>query len=91
MTFEEDSGELTGKKAVPRHTSGKPVQIRYGIHRMESRVAGKTVGEIRKLLGQPLNLDPGATALVNHRQVTDREILRGGELLEFVRPAGVKG
>lgn len=71
--------------------STQPVLIRYGIHRLEARVEGKTVGEIRKLLQQPLNLDPRVIALVNHRQATEQTLLRAGDQLEFVRLAGVKG
>jgi hypothetical protein len=65
------------------------VLIRYGIHRLEARVAGKSIAEIRKL--QPLNLDPRVMALVNHRQVSACTILQAGDQLELVRLAGVKG
>ncbi len=87
LTQKED----TGQKPAVTTRSTQPVQIRYGIHRLEARVSGKTVGEIRKLLQQPLNLDPRVIVLVNHHQVTDQTVLRAGDQLEFVRLAGVKG
>lgn len=85
------SGEITQAGSGTTGKSAQPVKIRYGIHRLEARVAGKTVGEIRKLLQQPLNLDPRVVALVNYRQVTDQTQLQAGDQLEFVRLAGVKG
>jgi len=91
MAGSGDSRQETRSRTAEEGKSTQPVQIRYGIHRLEARVAGKTVGEIRKLLQQPLNLDPRVIALLNHRQVTDQTVLRAGDQLEFVRLAGVKG
>lgn len=71
--------------------SSQPVHIRYGIHKLDARVGGKTVGEVRKLLQQPLNLDPNSLALVNHRRVSEQSVLHAGDQLEFVRLAGTKG
>lgn len=82
---------IQGQRSAGLQEGSQPVKIRYGIHRLEARVAGKTVGEIRTLLQQPLNLDPRVIALINHRQVTDQAQLRAGDQLEFVRLAGVKG
>lgn len=87
----------SGSKGMSRSKSAEagkgtqPVQIRYGIHRLEARVAGKSVGDLKLLLKQPLNLDPRAIALINNRQVGDQTVLRAGDQLEFVRLAGVKG
>lgn len=91
MTGLSGSSQITRNKTAAESQSSQPVQIRYGIHRLEARVGGKTVGEIRNLLQQPLNLDPRVIALVNHRQVTDQTLLKAGDQLEFVRLAGVKG
>jgi hypothetical protein len=91
MPGSSGSSQISRGKTGVSGQSVQPVQIRYGIHRLEARVGGKTVGEIRKLLQQPLNLDPRVIALVNHRQATDQTLLRAGDQLEFVRLAGVKG
>lgn len=85
---------MTSKGRTPQAGSGKSKQsvvIRYGIHKVEARVSGKTVGELRRTLSQPFNLDPNALALVNYRQVSDQKVLQAGDQLEFVRIAGAKG
>lgn len=91
MPTSSHSEEVLQSRVAEAARSTQPVQIRYGIHRLEARVAGKSIGEIRGLLQQPLNLDPRAVALVNYRRVSDQVILRAGDQLEFVRLAGVKG
>jgi hypothetical protein len=91
MQGSSKSGEITSSKRLSAGKSTQPVQIRYGIHRLEAHVAGKSVAEIRKLLQQPLNLDPQAMALINHRQASPQSLLQAGDQLEFVRLAGVKG
>lgn len=57
---------------------------------------GKTVGELRCLLREDLEIPDGAPANVTRtcgdvEAVDDTEILKDGELLEFVRESGRKG
>jgi hypothetical protein len=91
MPNSTESKEASQTRTSTAAKSTQPVLIRYGIHRLEAKVGGKTVAQIRKLLQQPLNLDPRVIALVNHRQAIDNTILQAGDQLEFVRLAGVKG
>ncbi|MCL4503390.1 MAG: MoaD/ThiS family protein [Deltaproteobacteria bacterium] len=67
------------------------VKISYGVHSLEAAIAGKTVGEVRQALREPLNIDPRALALVNGRDVAASHIIKEGDQLEFVRLAGEKG
>lgn len=57
---------------------------------------GKTVEELRKFLARDLQIVPGMLATVSRfgapaEPVQEDYRLKGGDLLEFVRPAGTKG
>lgn len=82
--------DLTRLKQPARPRTGL-VKISYGVHSLEVAIAGKTVGEVRQALKEPLNIDPRALALVNGRDVAASHILKEDDQLEFVRLAGEKG
>jgi hypothetical protein len=82
--------DLTRQKPLGQAPSGQ-VKISYGVHNLEATIAGKSVGEVRQALKEPLNIDPRALALVNGRDVAASYTLREGDQLEFVRLAGEKG
>jgi addiction module HigA family antidote len=58
---------------------------------MTAELAGRTVGEARKVLQQPLNIDPKATVYVNGEVADSERVLRDGDKLEFIKASGVKG
>jgi hypothetical protein len=82
--------DLTRLSQPARAPSGM-VQVSYGVHHLEVAIAGKSVGEVRQALREPLNIDPRALALVNGRDVAASYVLNKGDQLEFVRLAGEKG
>ncbi len=82
--------DLTRLQKPPQARAGL-VKIAYGVHNLEAAIAGKSVGEVRQSLREPLNIDPRALALVNGRDVPASYILKQGDQLEFVRLAGEKG
>jgi hypothetical protein len=82
--------DLSRLKQPGRAKAGQ-VQISYGVHSLEAAVAGKSVGEVRQALKDPLNIDPRALALVNGRDVATSYVLKAGDQLEFVRLSGEKG
>lgn len=82
--------DLTRLKQPSRASTGL-VKISYGVHNLEVAIAGKSVGEVRQALKEPLNIDPRALALVNSREAKASHILKADEQLEFVRLAGEKG
>ncbi|MFQ6116174.1 MAG: hypothetical protein ACE5NG_19095 [bacterium] len=55
------------------------------------QLAGQTVGNAREFLGTILNVEPGATALVNGIEAQDNQVLQKNDRLEFVKKAGEKG
>ncbi len=82
--------DLTRQKPPGKASTGL-VKISYGVHSLEAAIAGKSVGEVRQALKEPLNIDPRALALVNGRDVAASYVLKAGDQLEFVRLAGEKG
>ena len=77
--------------APPQGEEVGTVRVVYGIHALSVGVAGKTVGEVRVVLGQGMNISPRAIALVDGQEVSESQILLPGQHLEFVRQAGEKG
>lgn len=67
------------------------VRVIYGVHSLEANIAGRSVGEIRTVLKQALNIGPQAVAVVDGREILESYILQAGQILEFVRLAGEKG
>jgi hypothetical protein len=82
--------DLTRVRQPVRPRTGL-IKISYGIHHLEVAVAGKSVGEVRQALKEPLNIDPRALALVNGQEVAGSHLLKESDQLEFVRLAGEKG
>ena len=54
-------------------------------------VQGKTVREVGEFLREVLNVDRLSTGLVNGKEVDAGYILKSGDRLEFLKPAGRKG
>jgi len=84
-------GAPGGRIAAPPAEVVGTVRVVYGIHALSVGVAGKTVGDVRVVLGQAMNISPRAIALVDGQEVNEGQILLPGQHLEFVRQAGEKG
>jgi hypothetical protein len=54
-------------------------------------VAGRTVGQVGEFLREVLNVDKLSTGLVNGKDVSPDYVLKSGDSLEFLKPAGRKG
>lgn len=67
------------------------VDVQYGIFMHSLPLAGFKVGEVRTRFAEMLNLDPEAKSVIDGNVVDDETVLVGGQLLCFIRPAGVMG
>ncbi len=56
-----------------------------------SNLAGKTVGDVRTMVEQLMNVGPRAIPIVNGGVVDSRHVLNDGDVLEFAIPGGTKG
>jgi hypothetical protein len=84
------------ESAAPLKARGAPegsgaVRVICGVHALDTRVAGRTVGDVRAALSQALNISPEAIAVVDGVEAGADHVLRAGEQVEFVRLAGEKG
>lgn len=69
----------------------KKVRVVHGANQDYFDIEGKTVGTVRKNLRDVFNIPGDAEALISGKNVQDDFILEGGQSLEFVKEAGVKG
>lgn len=67
------------------------VHVRCGVYELSLELAGRSIAELRRDLGQALSIDPQAVALVNGNRATEDRQLTAGDRVEFVRTAGQKG
>ena len=55
------------------------------------KVAGLTVGDIRRKYRDQLNIPAGSRAILDGKQVDDNAVVKDGTELEFVKETGEKG
>ena len=67
------------------------VRVVSGCNDRKYAVAGKTVGYVRKVLRDVINISPDAVAWVNGPEVSDNHVLEANDNLEFGRYTGQKG
>jgi hypothetical protein len=67
------------------------IQISCGANTGRFPVAGHSVAEVGELMREVLNVTKLSTGLVNGKEVEGNYILKEGDVLEFLKPAGKKG
>jgi sulfur carrier protein ThiS len=67
------------------------VKVVYGVNELSLDLGGKSIRGIWKMLEQVLNLPRETTVRVNGQIVADDHIVRPGDEIDFLKPAGVKG
>jgi len=54
-------------------------------------LSGRSVGDVRLLFGDRLDIDPNAQAVLDGEEVTDETVIKSGQVLTFVKKSGEKG
>ena len=67
------------------------VQVSCGASSGRFPVVGRSVAEVGEFLREVLNVSKLSTGLVNGKEVDGNTILKEGDVLEFLKPAGKKG
>jgi len=67
------------------------IQVTCGASSGAFPVEGKSVSEVGEFLREVLNVDKLSTGLVNGKEIPGSYILKNGDSLEFMKPAGRKG
>ena len=82
--FSDDFGTGTA-------TATGRVDVIHGVYAHSLPLAGMSVAMARVELEDRLNIAPEAVAVVDGVEVGEEELLREGQVLNFVSPAGEKG
>jgi hypothetical protein len=75
---------------VPAARTGR-VDVIHGVYAHSLPLAGLTVKLARAELEDRMNIDPEALAVVDGVEAGEDVLLREGQVLNFVTPAGEKG
>ena len=67
------------------------IQVSSGAATGAFDVAGKKVSDVAEFLREVLNVDRMANAVVNGKEVDGGYVIKAGDVVEFMKPAGKKG
>jgi hypothetical protein len=67
------------------------VEVIHGVYAHSLPLAGMTVRQARAELEERMNIDPESLAVVDGLEVQEESVLREGQVLNFLTPAGEKG
>ena len=90
-TRREEGATPVPPQAAALVAAGGSVQVIWGSMTESLELAEMSVGDVFRMLRAPFNIAPAVVALVNGHPVDAEHHLRGGDQLEFTRPAGEKG
>jgi len=85
------SSVLTKPSAKAGDKCTTAIQVSCGAASGKFPVIGKTVGAVAEFLREVLNVDRLAEGMVNGDKVEGSYVLKEGDTLEFLKPAGQKG
>ena len=82
---------LTKPGAPAGFKTSTTLQVSCGASSGNFPVAGRSVKEVGEFLREVLNVDRLSTGLVNGKEVGAEYVLKPGDTLEYLKPAGKKG
>lgn len=82
------SDDFASTAVLPR--TGR-VNVIHGVYAHTLPLAGRTIREARQELEDRMNIAPESVAVVDGTEVSEEEILRENQVLNFLSPAGEKG
>src|SRR5262245_21353331 len=89
--FQGGAAPFTDNFAPTAQASPGTVEVIHGVYAHSLPLAGMSVDEARAELEERMNIDPEATAVVDGVEADAGTVLREGQVLNFVKPAGEKG
>lgn len=75
----------------PGNRNTTTIRVSSGAAAGDFSVAGRTIGEVRGLLAEVLNIDQMSNGIVNGKNVDDDYVIQENDNVEFMKPAGKKG
>jgi len=90
MSFELHS-QLTKPGAKYGDKITTTIQVTCGASSAKFPVCGKSIGAVKVYLKEVMNIDTLADGVINGKKASEEYILREGDILEYLKPAGQKG
>jgi len=85
------TSSITKPSLAKRDRLSTTIQVSCGASTGAFPVAGRSVAEVGEFLREVLNVDKLSTGVVNGKEVNGDYVLKAGDTLEFLKPAGKKG
>ena len=85
------SSVLTKPSAKVGDKTTTTIQVSCGANSADFPVTGKTVGAVQEFLKEVLNINRLAEGQVGGTKIDSSYVLKEGDVLEFIKPAGRKG
>lgn len=85
------SSQLTTPGAKFGNKATTTIRVSAGASSGDFPVVGKTVGAVSEFLREVLNVARMSRGIVNGNKVEDNYVLKAGDILEYLKPAGSKG
>jgi len=82
---------ITKPELQKRDRLSTTIQVSCGASAGRFPVTGRSVAEVGEFLREVLNVDKLSTGMVNGKEVNGDHVLKAGDNLEFLKPAGKKG
>jgi len=82
---------MTKPNAIFGNKNITTIHVSCGASSGEFPVGGRTVFEISEFLREALNVSRMSVALVNGAEVDDNYVVKSGDNVEYLKPAGQKG
>jgi len=82
---------LTKPNAKEGDKTTTTIRVSSGAATGEFPVTGKNVSQVKSFLKEVLNISKMASPIVNGNQVDDNYVIKEGDEVEFLKPAGQKG
>jgi hypothetical protein len=82
------SDDFASTAVLPR---GGRVNVIHGVYAHTMPLVGRTIREAREELEDRMNIAPEAVAVVDGTEVSEEEVLRENQVLNFLSPSGEKG
>jgi hypothetical protein len=83
--------EGLGHRFTAGGDAGGTVTIDYGVYREELPLGGRSVAEIRRIVGPRYDIDPRAATTVDGHAADNNTVIRAGQELRFMHISGEKG
>ena len=89
--FGQSPGSLFAGDPVSGNEPGGSVIVSHGPYMEHLPVGRMTIGDIRSRFSDRLDIDPLSHAVLDGHEADEDTVVRGGQLLTFIRQSGEKG